>query len=87
MVYFIMIYSSIIPYQELLGNYDVRDRRPRPRYIIPYQELLGNYDLFDAGPEGGDIIPYQELLGNYDRALYIFIIALYYTIPRAIREL
>ena len=35
----------IIPYQELLGNYDgnrIVDVTPR---IIPYQELLRNYDL------------------------------------------
>ena len=36
---------SIIPYQELLGNYDrfadIRKFFP----IIPYQELLGNYDI------------------------------------------
>ena len=33
------------------------------------------------------IIPYQELLGNYDRLLVVILCALYYTIPRAIREL
>ena len=34
----------IIPYQELLGNYDP-DRLLKLSYsIIPYQELLGNYD-------------------------------------------
>ena len=34
----------IIPYQELLGNYDRGDAGHDPRPIIPYQELLGNYD-------------------------------------------
>ena len=34
-----------------------------------------------------EIIPYQELLGNYDRLLVVILCALYYTIPRAIREL
>ena len=36
--------TRIIPYQELLGNYDFQ-RPVFPLYlIIPYQELLGNYD-------------------------------------------
>ena len=36
--------SSIIPYQELLGNYDSSVGRESMTLIIPYQELLGNYD-------------------------------------------
>ena len=35
----------IIPYQELLGNYDVEDLLKCLTMIIPYQELLRNYDL------------------------------------------
>ena len=34
----------IIPYQELLGNYDALNTFLRNVTIIPYQELLGNYD-------------------------------------------
>ena len=34
----------IIPYQELLGNYDQQIVLPKFAAIIPYQELLGNYD-------------------------------------------
>ena len=34
----------IIPYQELLGNYDGLGVRLQHFFIIPYQELLGNYD-------------------------------------------
>ena len=34
----------IIPYQELLGNYDPMSSRTPITSIIPYQELLGNYD-------------------------------------------
>ena len=34
----------IIPYQELLGNYDPYERAVYQLAIIPYQELLGNYD-------------------------------------------
>ena len=34
----------IIPYQELLGNYDLTKIRANFGAIIPYQELLGNYD-------------------------------------------
>ena len=35
---------KIIPYQELLGNYDALFDAVRSSKIIPYQELLGNYD-------------------------------------------
>ncbi len=34
----------IIPYQELLGNYDRLLDSDCISSIIPYQELLGNYD-------------------------------------------
>ena len=37
--------SAIIPYQELLGNYDLKQGMERAESIIPYQELLGNYDV------------------------------------------
>ena len=57
---------TIIPYQELLGNYD-RERKPcQSHAIIPYQELLGNYDTRETYLDIVAIIPYQELLGNYD---------------------
>ena len=36
---------QIIPYQELLGNYDFSHTGEDNRLIIPYQELLGNYDI------------------------------------------
>ena len=36
---------DIIPYQELLGNYDHVVHRDLAAVIIPYQELLGNYDI------------------------------------------
>ena len=35
---------KIIPYQELLGNYDLLRHVVAFVNIIPYQELLGNYD-------------------------------------------
>ena len=40
-----MAVSGIIPYQELLGNYDDKSSILIITYIIPYQELLGNYDI------------------------------------------
>ena len=33
----------IIPYQELLGNYDVGFQQLLDLFIIPYQELLVNH--------------------------------------------
>ena len=78
---------NIIPYQELLGNYDRYRKKGRASAIIPYQELLGNYDRFRTVRPSATIIPYQELLGNYDCEGYINDNGRYYTIPRAIREL
>ena len=62
----IMQNPAIIPYQELLGNYDCSQVMLRMLPIIPYQELLGNYDHFHTILRCELIIPYQELLGNYD---------------------
>ena len=56
----------IIPYQELLGNYDFIPLFLMRKLIIPYQELLGNYDASTFICTVARIIPYQELLGNYD---------------------
>ena len=59
-------YVVIIPYQELLGNYDACQSFRCSCWIIPYQELLGNYDVRGLPRGMPPIIPYQELLGNYD---------------------
>ena len=58
--------QSIIPYQELLGNYNPLLAPLTEVQIIPYQELLGNYNFLAVGQLLGVIIPYQELLGNYN---------------------
>ena len=58
--------QSIIPYQELLGNYNMRTGELFAQRIIPYQELLGNYNKHSARISTRRIIPYQELLGNYN---------------------
>ena len=58
--------QSIIPYQELLGNYNAACRAIIAGLIIPYQELLGNYNFLAVGQLLEVIIPYQELLGNYN---------------------
>ena len=44
------LHSLIIPYQELLGNYDIELEAYAGVPIIPYQELLGNYDLNEQLP-------------------------------------
>ena len=77
----------IIPYQELLGNYDCSSAYWITVLIIPYQELLGNYDFGGVFGYLGNIIPYQELLGNYDLGAIYMQYTTNYTIPRAIREL
>ena len=76
-------HSFIIPYQELLGNYDQLVQRNVIAAIIPYQELLGNYDCILIAVSSVMIIPYQELLVHEHNHT----IECYYTIPRAIREL
>ena len=58
---------GIIPYQELLGNYNDLPQNLQFGIIIPYQELLGNYNLHGEELNAESIIPYQELLGNYNR--------------------
>ena len=58
--------QSIIPYQELLGNYNVKECHHLVCVIIPYQELLGNYNDAETRRQRDKIIPYQELLGNYN---------------------
>ena len=57
----------IIPYQELLGNYNLTVTMHIQTVIIPYQELLGNYNQLCLLQRTHIIIPYQELLGNYNR--------------------
>ncbi len=59
--------QSIIPYQELLGNYNLTVTMHIQTVIIPYQELLGNYNAKSKMLQAMAIIPYQELLGNYNR--------------------
>ena len=51
---------AIIPYQELLGNYDIGSPWMRTCSIIPYQELLGNYDFQIIDNTLRCIIPYQH---------------------------
>ena len=58
--------QSIIPYQELLGNYNAEEKDAEIAKIIPYQELLGNYNNNATQGYTIPIIPYQELLGNYN---------------------
>ena len=60
--------QSIIPYQELLGNYNKKTQQEVMGFIIPYQELLGNYNGSCSLFAHLAIIPYQELLGNYNGA-------------------
>ena len=50
----------IIPYQELLGNYDGQQINLYFNSIIPYQELLGNYDFQIIDNTLRCIIPYQH---------------------------
>ena len=58
--------QSIIPYQELPGNYNLLGLNAFLALIIPYQELPGNYNKSARTSAAIIIIPYQELPGNYN---------------------
>ena len=42
--------SSIIPYQEIIGNYSLFNENHEEDAIIPYQEIIGNYSADNAPP-------------------------------------
>ena len=52
--------GQIIPYQELLGNYDPDPATQPETAIIPYQELSVNYDFQIIDNALRCIIPYQH---------------------------
>ena len=43
----ILLEDTIIPYQEIIGNYSVCGVLVTLEDIIPYQEIIGNYSLCD----------------------------------------
>ena len=63
--------KSIIPYQEIIGNYSHATDLATRYYIIPYQEIIGNYSFLDESQEKERIIPYQEIIGNYSAFIRI----------------
>ena len=56
----------IIPYLEILGNYNQNFSSSSMMNIIPYQEKLRNYNMHLLSRHLNRIIPYQEKLGNYN---------------------
>ena len=58
--------QSVLPYQELLGNYNLKQTHHNSNVVLPYQELLGNYNSSVATHGDVNVLPYQELLGNYN---------------------
>ena len=36
--------AQVLPYQELLGNYNAMNDEQLDALVLPYQELLGNYN-------------------------------------------
>ena len=58
--------QSVLPYQELLGNYNLKAVGLLSQSVLPYQELLGNYNNSMKVFTGFFVLPYQELLGNYN---------------------
>ena len=62
---------SVLPYQELLGNYNPMPMYSVPGLVLPYQELLGNYNFDDSNVQPKLVLPYQELLGNYNLTMVL----------------
>ena len=58
---------SIIPYQEINGNYNYQTKKLPQVFIIPYQEINGNYNGSVVISRLPIIIPYQEINGNYNK--------------------
>ena len=58
--------TSIIPHQEINGNYNTILKKKAIQKIIPHQEINGNYNLMIAGQKFSFIIPHQEINGNYN---------------------
>ena len=79
--------ACIIPYQELLGNYDSVAASAWMLCIIPYQELLGNYDRQISRSCTGANYTIPRAIRELWRVPLKFKLTLHYTIPRAIREL
>ena len=79
--------QTIIPYQELPGNYNIHFDRSSDNTIIPYQELPGNYNEYFFIP----FIAGDYTIPRTTRELQLVIIhdnaVIYYTIPRTTREL
>ncbi len=54
-----VVKDGIIPYQQLIGNYNLREALDRVGEIIPYQQLIGNYNATGNYVNAYTIIPYQ----------------------------
>ena len=48
-----MSIASVLPYQELLGNYNIGKSFVVRIPVLPYQELLGNYNTSAAANDTG----------------------------------
>ncbi len=82
-----MSIASVLPYQELLGNYNTGLALQTKSAVLPYQELLGNYNIGKSFVVRIPVLPYQELLGNYNTSAAANDTGRCFTIPRTAREL
>ncbi len=77
---------TIIPYQELLGNYNFsRDLSLRFK-IIPYQELLGNYNNATGWPLYDPHYTIPRTVRELQQYMDQLSDSKYYTIPRTVRN-
>ena len=69
MIVYLDIITEVLPYQELLGNYNVLEETLMDDKVLPYQELLGNYNPYGAVWLCSQDLPYQELRRDYNNGL------------------
>ena len=82
-----MSIASVLPYQELLGNYNTGLALQTKSAVLPYQELLGNYNIGKSFVVRIPVLPYQELLGNYNSLVIDCFKRAGFTIPRTAKRL
>ena len=79
--------QSVLPYQELLGNYNRAQSVDKVVIVLPYQELLGNYNCC---PQGYGMTK-SFTIPRTARELQPFVMTILtlkgFTIPRTAREL
>ena len=79
--------QSVLPYQELLGNYNSINSNSMTSAVLPYQELLGNYNPLRSLPRGRLCFTIPRTARELQREDKTNVDRVRFTIPRTAREL